>query len=114
MLVLAAGISSGTVGISSGEYGCSASSSVSFITMALQVHDEGNTICVINCISLSLSIRRLFLYSILIFAGMIPVTHWAVTNGGLTSPLVMVSISLLVQCYLVLLILPPVMISLFL
>ena len=53
MLVLAAGVSSGTVGISSGEYGCSASSSVSFIAMALQVHDEGNTICVINCISLS-------------------------------------------------------------
>ena len=58
MLVLAAGISGGTVGISSGEYGCSASSSVSFITMALQVHDEGNTICVINCISLSLSLHQ--------------------------------------------------------
>ena len=69
---------------------------------------------VLQIASLSLSIRRLFLYSILIFAGMIPVTHWAVTNGGLTSPLVMVSISLPMQCYLVLLILPPVMISLFL
>ena len=34
--------------------------------------------------------RRLFLYSALVFAGIVPVMHWFVDKGGLSDPLVQV------------------------
>jgi len=37
--------------------------------------------------------RRLFLYSALVFAGIVPVMHWFVDKGGLSDPLVQVGMS---------------------
>ena len=34
--------------------------------------------------------RRLFLYAVLLFAGIVPVLHWVVDNGGFSDPLVKV------------------------
>ena len=34
--------------------------------------------------------RRLFLYAALVFAGIVPVLHWVVDNGGFSDPLVQV------------------------
>ena len=35
--------------------------------------------------------RRLFLYAALMFAGIVPVLHWVVDNGGFSDPLVQVT-----------------------
>ena len=35
--------------------------------------------------------RRLFLYAALVFAGIVPVLHWVVDNGGFPDPLVQVA-----------------------
>lgn len=40
--------------------------------------------------------RRLFLYAALMFAGIVPVLHWVVGNGGFSDPLVQVTKYLLV------------------
>ena len=37
-------------------------------------------------------VRRLVLYSAFLFAGIVPVVHWIVHNGGLSDPLVQVSV----------------------
>ena len=34
--------------------------------------------------------RRLFLYAALVFAGIVPVLHWVLDNGGFSDPLVQV------------------------
>ncbi|XP_003382442.1 PREDICTED: progestin and adipoQ receptor family member 3-like [Amphimedon queenslandica] len=61
-------------------------------SMAVQLHPQ--------FLSSQWHYRRLFLYSILIFAGMIPVTHWALTNGGFNSPLVLVFVPKIAVMYL--------------
>ena len=35
--------------------------------------------------------RRIFLYAANVFAGVVPVMHWVVTNGGLLAPIVQVN-----------------------
>jgi predicted membrane channel-forming protein YqfA (hemolysin III family) len=45
-------------------------------------------------------LRRFFLYTALIFAGMIPVLHWVATNGGFTSPLVQIFVPRIAVMYL--------------
>ena len=48
--------------------------------------------------------RRLFLYAALMFAGIVPVLHWVVGNGGFSDPLVQVTKYLLVYDLLKLLV----------
>ena len=44
--------------------------------------------------------RRLVLYSAFFFAGIVPVIHWVLHNGGFSDPQVQVSVCVLVELYI--------------
>ena len=55
---------------------------LALVSMFTQLHPQ--------FLSAKWHLRRLFLYSALVFAGSVPVMHWVVTNGGLRTPVVAV------------------------
>ena len=53
---------------------------LALVSMFTQLHPE--------FLSAKWHLRRLFLYSALVFAGVVPVVHWIVNNGGFQAPVV--------------------------
>ena len=58
---------------------------LAFASMFAQLHPQ--------FLSAHWYLRRIFLYSGIVFAGIVPVLHWIVTNGGPLAPIVQVNIS---------------------
>lgn len=56
---------------------------LALVSMVTQLHPQ--------FLSAKWHLRRLFLYSSLIFAGVVPVMHWVIENGGIRAPIVLVS-----------------------
>ena len=57
---------------------------LAFASMFAQLHPQ--------FLSAHWYLRRIFIYAAIVFAGVVPVMHWVVTNGGPTAPIVKVII----------------------